>query len=72
MTHDALRMRLRRLCEIKPKSKKCHVDDATHELYKKGREAREWLEIALAESIERLGSEKNNHKKMRAPWCQVA
>ena len=70
MSHDALRMRLRRLCEIKPRTKKCHVDSETHEQWKQGGESREWLEIALAEAVERLGTEKNHHKKLRAPWCQ--
>ena len=70
MTHDALRMRLRRMCEIKARSKKCHVDDETHKQYMKGGEGREWLEIALAEAIERLGTERNQHKKLRAPCHQ--
>ena len=70
MSHDALRMRLRRLCEVKPRTKKCHVDIETHEQWKKGGESREWLEIALAEAVERLGHEKNQHKKLRAPWRQ--
>ena len=60
-------MRLRRLCEIKARSKKCHVDDATHEQYKKGGESREWLEIALAETIDRLGVDFKDQKKMRVP-----
>ena len=64
-------MRLRRLCEVKAKSKKCHVDEATHAQYMKGGEAREWLEIALAETIDRLGVSHKDHKKMRAPWLQV-
>ena len=38
-------MRLRRLCEYKAKSKKCHVDQKTHEMWKGGGEGREWLEI---------------------------
>lgn len=67
MSHDALRMRLRRLCEIKPRSKKCHVDSATHDQYMRGGESREWLEIALTEALDKLGSEKNQHKKLRAP-----
>lgn len=60
MTHDALRMRLRRMCEIKARSKKCHVDDETHKQYMKGGEGREWLEIALAEAIERLETSTKN------------
>lgn len=42
----------------------------THDQWKKGGESREWLEIALAEAVERLGVEKNQHKKLRAPWRQ--
>lgn len=60
MSHDALRMRLRRLCEVKPRTKKCHVDADTHEQWKKGGESREWLEIALAEAVERLGTRRTN------------
>ena len=70
MSHDALRMRLRRMCEIKAKTKKCHVDTATHEQYVRGGEGREWLEIALSESLEKLGDDKNCHKKLRAPCRQ--
>ncbi|CAL1142065.1 unnamed protein product [Cladocopium goreaui] len=62
-------MRLRRMCEIKARSKKCHVDDETHKQYMKGGEGREWLEIALAEAIERLGTERNQHKKLRAEFA---
>jgi len=36
MSHDALRMRLRRLCEEKAKTKKCHVDVKTREQYVRG------------------------------------
>ncbi|CAK9057365.1 unnamed protein product [Durusdinium trenchii] len=68
ISHDALRMRLRRLCEVKAKSKKCHVDSQTHEQWKAGGEGREWLEIALTETLEKLGAAgKNAHKK--AEFC---
>lgn len=70
MSHDALRMRLRRLCEVKPRTKKCHVDTATNEQYNRGGEGREWLEIALTETLEKLGDDKNCHKKLRAPCRQ--
>lgn len=63
-------MRLRRLCEIKSKSKKCHVDEKTRQQYLNGGEGREWLELALAESIDRLGAERNQHKKLRVAWRQ--
>ena len=57
-------MRLRRLCEYKAKSKKCHVDQKTHEMWKGGGEGREWLEIALTETLEKMGAcQKNQHKK---------
>lgn len=68
MSHDALRMRLRRLCEVKPRTNKCHVDTETHTQWKRGGESREWLEIALAEAMENLGVEKNQHKKLRVSW----
>ena len=68
ISHDALRMRLRRLCEVKAKTGKCHVDQSTHALWKSGGEGREWLEIALTEVLDKLGpSQKNEHKKLRVP-----
>lgn len=68
ISHDALRMRLRRLVEIKPKTKKCHVDEATREQYSKGGEDREWLEIALMEAIQKVGVENRKHKALRVAW----
>ncbi len=68
MSHDAIRMRLRRLCEVKPKSKKCHVDDRTREQYAKGGEDREWLEIALVEALQKVGPERSQHKKLKVLW----
>lgn len=66
ISHDALRMRLRRLCEVKAKTKKCHVDEKTHQQWKNGGEGREWLEIALTEALDKIGpSQKNQHKKLR-------
>ncbi len=67
MTHDALRMRLRRLCEVKAKSKKCHVDSETAEQYRRGGEGREWLEIALVEALQKVGPDSRQHKKLRVP-----
>ena len=56
------------MCEIKAKTGKCHVDAATHQLWKGGGEGREWLEIALTEVLDKLGpSQKNEHKKLRVP-----
>ena len=66
ISHDALRMRLRRLCEVKAKTKKCHVDEKTHQQWKNGGEGREWLEIALTETLDKIGPcQKNQHKKLR-------
>ena len=62
LSHDALRMRLRRLCEVKNKTKKCHVDDATHQQYMRGGGDREWLEIALLETLQKLGANPKNTK----------
>lgn len=68
MTHDAIRMRLRRLCEVKAKSKRCHVDEETVEQYKRGGESREWLEIALVEALQKIGPDNRCHKKLRVLW----
>lgn len=56
------------MCEVKPRTGKCHVDTETNQQWKRGGESREWLEIALAEAMENLGVEKNQHKKLRVPW----
>eukprot|EP00435_Cladocopium_sp_Y103_P044037 s333_g12.t1 len=45
---DALRMRLRRMCEVKGTGK-CWVDEQTKKDYKEGGERRQWLEMALLE-----------------------
>lgn len=74
LSHDALRMRLRRLCEVKAKSKKCHVDAKTREQYECGGEGREWLEIALLEALEKVGpAGLRQHKQVKAPLaaCEV-
>ena len=68
ITQDALRMRLRRLCEKKAKSGKCHVDNSTMEAYLRGGEEREWLEIALVEALQKTGADAKCHKKLRAAW----
>ncbi|CAE7380456.1 unnamed protein product, partial [Symbiodinium microadriaticum] len=57
LTQDALRMRLKRLCEKKSKSQKCHVDDETHQQYLSGGPEREWLEMALLEALQSVGPE---------------
>ena len=67
-------MRLRRPCEKKAKSKKCHVDDATHEMYVKGGQDREWLEIALLECLQKIGNDSKQrgyHKQMVVTSLQV-
>ena len=64
-------MRLRRLCETKSKTKKCHVDDATHQQYMRGGGDREWLEMALLETLQKLGANakhtKGTHKTIVVP-----
>lgn len=65
ISHDALRMRLRRLCETKAKSGRCNVDDETAKQYAKGGESREWLEIALVEALQKVGPDCRKHKALR-------
>ena len=73
LSHDALRMRLKRLCEVKAKSKKCHVDAKTREQYEGGGEGREWLEIALVEALDKVGAcGLRNHKQVKAPLAASA
>ncbi|CAE7031855.1 unnamed protein product, partial [Symbiodinium sp. CCMP2456] len=55
LTQDALRMRLKRMCEKKSKSQKCHVDDETHQQYVSAGPEREWLELALLEALQAVG-----------------
>ena len=71
LSHDALRMRLKRLCEKKAKSQKCHVDAATHEQYARGGADREWLEIALLETLQKVGldAKKKGHHKTLVVAC---
>ena len=64
-------MRLKRLCEKKLKSKKCHVDDQTHEQFAAGGPQREWLEMALLEALQSVGPEalargKSSHTQVLA------
>ena len=66
ISHDALRMRLKRLCE-KKKSGRCWVPDAIREEFESGGEYREVLELALLECIKQLGEEDCKiHAKMKA------
>jgi hypothetical protein len=61
---DALRMRLRRLCEKKA-SGKMWVDQQTFDDYKSGGERREWLELALCESLKKFGTGRDQYKKVK-------
>ena len=65
ISHDALRMRLKRLCE-KKKSGKSWVSEELMNDWKSGGSSREALEIALLETIKELGAEAP-HQKMRVP-----
>ena len=58
-------MRLRRLCEVKPTGK-CWVDMKSREDYVSGGERREWLELALLESLKKIGVDRASHKKVVA------
>eukprot|EP00435_Cladocopium_sp_Y103_P073698 s308_g44.t1 len=59
---DALRMRTRRLCEVKA-SGKAQVDQATINQYKQGGEQREILEMALLESLARYGLDRSQYRR---------
>ena len=61
---EALRMRARRTCEVKP-SGKCAVDNDTVEAYKAGGERREQLEMALLESISKFGVGRDAYKRVK-------
>ena len=62
---DALRMRCRRLCEMKP-SGKCAVNETTASQYRGGGEGRELLEMALLEALARHGTSRKSYKKIKA------
>ena len=62
---DALRMRCRRLCEMKP-SGKCAVDETTASQYRGGGEGRELLEMALLGALARHGTSRKSYKKIKA------
>lgn len=51
---DALRMRLRRLCE-KKKTGRMNVNQTSHDDYVAGGERRELLELALLETLDKIG-----------------
>lgn len=60
-------MRLRRLCE-KKKSGSCHVKESVHADYVAGGERREILELALLETLEKLGDNKDSHTAMKSEF----
>lgn len=66
---DALRMRLRRLCEVKG-SGRMWCDQKTREDYVAGGERRQWLELALLESLKRHGSHRGAYDKVKAWWLK--
>lgn len=53
------------MCELK-QSGKSHVPPEVSEDYKKGGEEREWLEIALLESIKKVGTDRKYFKQVKA------
>lgn len=64
LSHAAIRMRLRRLCEVKGSGRK-HVPEEVIESYRKAGEEREWLELALLEAIKRVGVERKKFKQVK-------
>lgn len=65
---DALRMRLRRLCETKASGRQW-VDQQTKDDYKSGGERRQWLELALLESRKKHGTNRTNYQKVKVRCC---
>ena len=65
ISHDAIRMRLKRLC-TKKKTGRAWVSDDMLKEYEAGGASRESLEMALVETIRELGT-KVSHQKMRVP-----
>ena len=70
ISHDALRMRLRRLCQ-KKKSGRCNVSDSIISDYVEAGEKREILEIALLESVAKHGVDRTSYGKVRAPLLTI-
>ena len=62
---DALRMRVRRLCERKV-SGKCHVPPEVRDDYVKGGESREIIELALLDALAKHVVSSVNYKKVKA------
>ena len=61
---DALRMRARRMCEVKP-SGRSHVDSEVVSEYKAGGSKREVLEMALLECLAKHGTHRTAYKRIR-------
>ena len=70
ISHDALRMRTRRLCE-KKSSGRCGVPESIHSDYVTGGEAREILEMALLQAIATHGVQRNKYKKIKVPGIEM-
>ena len=70
LTHDALRMRTRRLCERKG-SGRCSVPDSIHEDYFAGGSKRELLEMALLDAVAKFGVERGAYKKVKEAWIYI-
>ena len=68
LSADALRMRLKRMCQMRGEKGACHVDQSIHDDWKAGGEKREWLEIALLEAIKDVGTDTapGTFKKVKA------
>ena len=65
MSRDALRMRLKRICE-KKKTGKMWISQEIHDEYVKGGTCGEQLELALLETIQALGENDKKPDKVRA------
>lgn len=65
ITPDALRMRVRRMCE-KKSTGRLNVPVETQQDYMAGGERRECLELAYLEAIARHGKSRNVYKKVKA------
>ena len=57
-------MRLRRYCTVK-KSGKCAVSEDVRKQYALGGEQREWLEIALLESVKQHGTSRKMYDRVK-------
>ena len=62
---DALRMRVRRLCEKKISGRQ-NVPDELRQDYVNGGESREIIELALLEALAKYGVQRSSYKKVKA------